>query len=307
MARLFCERVDADTPATEHVRVEDPDQLEQLGHVAGRVCDHQEVGRAVMIDVSPVRQVGSEQLHHVGGRDEFHGYDLKHPALSRGRLRGSRLAANVEGQLPGALAGNDPIDGPRPDDGGAVDFEHGLENRHQVAAPHLAEGVDVDHSLDPGIEDIIEIQLVGHVAYELKQVALHAVEPDGRDGSCRPGGPGTLGGCRGGGRLRPGRGNHGGDLPALPGLDRDGLLPGFGGRRVLLTCRILLGGGAARGLRLADSPERGPDQLVLRFRFLGLGLRALALLRRGFPGSARLPLLQPRRRGAWRLPERPAE
>ena len=212
-------------------------------------------------------------------RHEVHGNDLKHPILPSRPFRGCGIPANVEGQLPSVLDGKDPVDGARLDDGGAVDLEHGLENRHQVATPHLAEGVDVDHSLDPGIDDVIELQLVGHVAYELQQVTLHAVEPHRRVGSGPPRRPGNQGGCRGGRRLGPGCGSLGGNLRAIPGLDRGGLLLGIGSRWALLTGRSLPGGGATAGLRLADGPERGLDQLELRFRFSDLGLRALALRR----------------------------
>ena len=252
------ERIDADALAAEHGRVEDPDQLQQFADVGGSVGDDEKVGGPVIGDVAALRQEGIEQLGHVGGRHEVDGDDLKHPAVPGGGSGGCRVAPDVQGQLFGIAAGKDAIDGPRLDNGGAVDLEDGLEQRHEVAASHLAVGEDVDHSLHLGIDQVVQLQLVGDVADELQQVAVHAIEAEAGVGSGRPRRLGGRGSRRIGSRFRPGRGGFAGSGRIRLGLDRGG--------------SDLGGVGAGLGLGPADDAERRPDQLELRFRFLGLRL-----------------------------------
>ena len=111
--------------------------------------------------------------------------------------------------------------------------------------------MDVDRALNPGVQQVVQLELAGQAAHELGQAALHAVEPHRRV----PGG-------RGGRRLPPGglrggfRGVPGGVCGRFPGRFR-GRFPGG-------VCRRFpgLGGG---GLRVGRRVSRG----------LGGGLRGL--------------------------------
>ena len=272
------QRIDADALAAEHVRVEDLDQLEQLADVGGSVGDDQKVGRLVKGDIAASRQVGREQFRHVAGRHEVQGNDLKHPAVPRGGGGGARLPPDVQGQLLDVPAGKDAVYGTGLDHGDTVDLQDGLEKGHEVAASHLAVGEDVDHSLDIGIDDVVQLQLVGDVADELQQVAIHAIEPEAGVGCGGARSRPALGRRRIGIRLRIGSsgrigsGGLAGSRRALPGFDRVG--------------SSLRGVGSRFGPGLADGPERRLDQLELRLRFRGLLFRVLSLGRRGLCGLA---------------------